>query len=286
MEASAPDGTKGILEIPASEQSLPSISASSSGHAPNTARALEPPRPAFASNENWLDTVGSVASLSSFPSPPSYVPAATPTKEPETPERPQARSLPTQPPQASSSTTSSHLPPLSESPLPWVAEKQTNNVEDSRLARVDVHMPPVMPIASLHSQERSPTTAGHGDSMERGNRLLNTVASPSSPTQTNVRSSPARTRQQSMDAFKASNTSGQDSLDNRRDDYFAEDFGMSRSSGAVEPVPKEAELPRALERNASTVSTGSVVAAMRNRYTSPVSLLTPTRSNLCYSPKL
>ncbi|KZP25095.1 hypothetical protein FIBSPDRAFT_783504 [Athelia psychrophila] len=300
---------------PSSEPFLsrkPSASASSSaaGHSPNLASArptLEPPKPAFSSNpsnENWADTVGSVTSLSSFPSPPSYVPSP-PEQEQDSPRHPQARAspVPVQPSQQASAS-SSRLPPLSESPQPLQSDWPADEKSASRGAAWPVDAPPSSkPASTAVSQEtahattghggssgehrspsrvpvdyrdNSPGTTGHGDGLDRSNHSIVTGDVPSRQPQIDPRASPSRTRRPSLDAFRSSpGDPGQESpINRRRGDSLANELGGNRNAKPEQPA-NETQSPKRVERNASTMSTGSVVAAIRTKYTSAAGSSSP-----------
>ncbi|KAF7979111.1 hypothetical protein HWV62_43319 [Athelia sp. TMB] len=286
----------------------PSFTASSSGHSPNPPpTTLEPPRPAFASNEKWADTVGSVTSLSSFPSPPSYVPTPPEQEASETTQplpllaQPYQQVSPSSSQQASAS--SSRLPPLSESPQPMQPERlpdenavlrgESRSPASPMAAAVsqetiqattghggssnDLRSPSRVPV---RHQEESPATVGHGESADRSTQSIDNGVSQRALPQMDPRASPTRTRRPSLDAFKGpSGDSGQDSPINnkQRGDYFATEFGLSRPARLAQPA-NESQSPKRMERNASTTSSGSVVAAIRSKYISQVSAyVTPSQ---------
>ncbi|TRM65082.1 hypothetical protein BD626DRAFT_567927 [Schizophyllum amplum] len=230
-----------VQVVPQTQRSpRPPATAPSSQDAPRASAAppssFEPPRPLYDPN------TGSVRSLSAFPSPPTHFPVPTARQQ-------QASSQ-------SSSTSHTSLPRarFTESPLPSPSTENPPSRQDTG--------PEGQRIADAQTQaSRSPQAAT--SSSEAGKDVETSQEIPGKR--------PLSDRGQgSLPTPTTSTYQGREGVSPRRTDV--DDFGVLRSKSPSTPSSKAAP---SLERQDTAGSTGSVVAAMRNRYSMTVGSTTP-----------
>lgn len=210
---------------------------------------LDPPKPGFAGDgsEKWTDTVGSVASLSAFPSPPTHYPVATTSGESDRPSRP----LPIQP-QASTSTSSASPqmlgPSLTESPRSWRNELGSSDTSAQGSTRGD---------QEEKEKGGEPNTFTFGKSSSPGTPGPDPRRSPTLLSRARRTSLRLPESQQGVDKSSPSSS--------------VDEFGVNQALAYEPPKSGAKAQAQGVERKSSTTSAGSVVAAMRNRYTHNVS---------------
>ena len=212
---------------------------------------LDLPKPGFAGNGsgNWTDTVGSVASLSAFPSPPTHYPVATTSGEGTSPSRPLSIQ-----PQTSISTSS----PSTQVPGPLLTDSPHS--QRNELESPDTSAPG--------------STVGNQEEKEKeGESNILTLGKSSSPgtTEPDPKRSPSpysRTRRASLRLPESQQGGNKPSPSSSMDE-----FGVNQALAHNPPKFSTGAQGQGMVRNSSTTSAGSVVAAMRNRYSHNVRIL-------------
>ncbi|KIM84097.1 hypothetical protein PILCRDRAFT_818398 [Piloderma croceum F 1598] len=237
--------------------------------------SLDAPKASFAGKDKWTDTMGSVASLSSFPSPPTHVPMPLTSTELDV-QSPRSRQ-----PQAAS--TPSGAAPLSESPKPWNIEEGMANVlalneepKSPRTRHDGLKVPTMTPITP-NTQENSRLGLGISKSTDANTLTSGQSSSGSYPDKDPINSPTfwTQTARQSLhisDAAqgieKSSSAGSTDTASSaaykQQNDYLPDEFGLDRSEryGQLKSKSMNAVNTQGPETNTS----GSIVAAMRNRY--------------------
>ena len=206
---------------------------------------LDPPKPGFVANgsERWTDTVGSVTSLSAFPSPPTHYPVATTSRECASPSRP----LPMRP-QTSISTSSASPqmpdPSLTDSPQPRRNEFELSDTSSpgSAVGNQEERSKGGEPSILTFGKYSSPGTTGP-DPMRSPSRI------------SRVRRDPLPLDESQQGGDKHSPSSSMD------------EFGVNQALAHDPPKFGAGAQAQGMMRKSSTASAGSVVTAMRNRYT-------------------
>ena len=251
--------------------------------------SLDTPKAWLAGKDKWTDTVGSVTSLSSFPSPPTHVPMP-PTSVELDAQLLESRSLPAQ---SQATPTSPRPPPLSESPMSWGNEVGPSDAPPLREEPTtpqapcdDLTTPTIVSVAS-NSQENSNVGPGPGESAEY-NTLTSgqniSVSYPSNgaqkspalwsqpiPQSLHIPDAPQGIEKSSSAGLPSSTDIASPAAYKQQEGYQPDEFGVDRSEryGQLKSKSINAVKLQGLERNTSS---GSIVAAMRNRYTNVVCL--------------
>ena len=235
--------------------------------------SLDLPMVPFAGNEKWASTVGSVTSLSSFPSPPTHVPLPPNSAEVDI----------QQPMQPRPASTSPRFPPLAESPKSWRPEQGATATP----ALTDGPTSPGKPREGLTPPPIGPNNRDKGNGLD-GSAEPQTVAL-STDTTDSYASSDTRNSQtrrqllqipdapQGIEKSRSSNSPGSAgptalSAYKEQENPLVDEFGVDRSERYGQLASKSVNAAKAqeLDRNSSSGSTSSIVAAMRNRYASAV----------------
>ena len=228
--------------------------------------SFDPPRPRFTD-----DNTGSVRSLSAFPSPPTHYPI---------PPLATQRLHPSQSQSSHSSSSISHVSPamprLTESPLP---EEDDVSADPSPSSRPPSDNPSSPDSDPSSTNQRFQDKVGEAD-----------IRKPalSTPSENEIRR-PIPIRSQTVPVVEsnyrenaASSGSGSGSPSTgttySRGDYIAgeREFGMD-NSGGYSPTARTVDVVKSknIERSDTGASNGSIVAAMRNRYSYRVSYFYP-----------
>ncbi|KAF8071920.1 hypothetical protein FPV67DRAFT_906263 [Lyophyllum atratum] len=222
--------------------------------------AYEPPRPL--ADRNNAD---SVRSLSAFPLPPTHFPIPPPRQQ--------------QSSQSQSSQTSSYanLPRLTESPLPGSVDEGDNQ-----------------PAVYASPQDASPSTSLPPSPEQRFQEkpIIPEVSSAVSPVrlgdENKIRQPVPIRSQKAIPTVEAHNRDGENpaSAEANSDRQLQEDyFDIDREFGVnIGHVPRlrstDLSKPNTIERTGTSGSSGSIVAAMRNRYSSNSGAISPTPREL------
>ncbi|KAF9474248.1 hypothetical protein BDN70DRAFT_885035 [Pholiota conissans] len=270
------------------QANLPPID-SSPESAANHTNTLDPPRPSFVDANT-----GSVRSLSAFPNPPTHFPI--PPLRPSQPQRQQSALS-----QSVSNSSSSNLQfPSSNAVLADSPVSAHSELEDSfRTANQNFQAS----NSSNSAPKLSPTITDNGARIkgEEGAAEYTAPMSASPPSPTEIRrpmpiksqtSLPAessyqrnRDAQEQYTSHRSSSSADLDSLITKYrgqfEDSGAREFGMmeSKADGKARTVDN-AKYPKALERMDTGASNGSLVAAMRNRYSTNSGSMSPPPRDL------
>lgn len=239
---------------------------------PSPQDALQPPRAPF--NDDRMNSLASITSLTAFPSPPTHfpIPPAFTTSDEQRHQ---------QPPSYPSSTAQSRPPPSSvtNAPAPSLArvtESPTHLEDEQRNANVSG----TDGTRSLHpGLEDVPATSAQPEKIQEISEPVNEQDTfrTGNSTHTNFPQRPqSPQRQASLKAGadsapleKAPSGSSSASIAQGRGDYLPDDheFGVrDRSEAQLKSRSVDALKSKDPQRSNSSASSGSVVAAMRSRY--------------------
>lgn len=241
--------------------------------------SLDAPKASFAGKDKWTDTMGSVASLSSSPSPPTHVPMPLTSNE-----------LDVQPPRSRLASTPSSAPPLSESPKPWNVEEGIADVralnekpKSLRTPRDGLKVPTMTPI-SPNTLENS--RLGHSISKSTEANTLKSEQSTSSsyldkdpinsPTLWTQTAHPSLHISDAAQGIEKSSSAGladtgSSAAYKQQKGYLLDEFGVDRNERYRQLKSKSMNAVNTQGQETNT--SGSIVAAMRNRYANTVCLL-------------
>ncbi|EIW83971.1 hypothetical protein CONPUDRAFT_163222 [Coniophora puteana RWD-64-598 SS2] len=269
----------GIREWGQGEQNrlpVPSVTSNKSGASTpaesSVGHGMEPPRPPFASDDGH-GSVNSIASLSAFPFPPTHFPVPLANNQAEL-QRRQTQLKNLQIPQPKKPGQAAYI--LSESPKPIesISESTTlNNGSTASSARELPTTPTTRSQNGSFSHEKAgmdgpnnaeaPTSDQPAPAQEEPPRKLGSPVSPFKRKQMVAQNGDER-----QETSRPSSSARAESDMKARDEVTAEEreFGVQRKSTAKAFTVAADAGRKNLERTESTTSNGSLVAAMKNRY--------------------
>ncbi|GLB40409.1 hypothetical protein LshimejAT787_0802800 [Lyophyllum shimeji] len=217
--------------------------------------AYEAPRP-FADKNN----TDSVRSLSAFPLPPTHFPIPPPRQQQSSQSQ-------------SSQSSYANMPQLSESPLPEIVE-HGDGPPPANASPKDVSSSTTLPPSPEQRFQEKPnipdiSSAHPPDIVEGGNKLRQ-------PIPVRSQTMPPAVATYSRDAESAATTDGA-SRQAQDEDSFDTDREFGVNVGYI-PKSQTAELSKSypVERTDTAGNSGSIVAAMRNRYSNNSGSTSPT----------